>query len=98
DRLHPSANAESAQQTGKQNLGFYEIYKRNLKPEWARSWHATEELLLAVRDLARENNADFATVLVPAAWEVYPQFWDDALLQVPGMRSLELDRDLPSAR
>jgi lysophospholipase L1-like esterase len=78
------------------NLGLYEIYRTQLKPQWAKGWRVTEELLVALRDLARENHIEFAVVMVPEAWEVYPQLWEGVLDQTPGMRAAEADVNLPA--
>src|SRR5262249_660457 len=76
----------------------YEIYRLQEKPVWNEAWQATEELLLCVRDLAESNGAKFGVVLIPAAWEVYPQLWDGILKSKPKMREVGFDLEQPSKR
>ena len=80
------------------NFGYHEIYRPELKPSWAEAWEITEEMLLDVRNLARDNGARFGVVLVPASWEVDPQVWEGVQTDVPAMRHASLDLDRPSTR
>jgi hypothetical protein len=79
-------------------LGYYELYRRDPLPAWAEAWSATEQLILATRHLAQAHHAGFAVVLVPAAWEVYPDQWKQVLSQVPGASDTVMDPDYPSRR
>jgi lysophospholipase L1-like esterase len=89
---------EQVNRPDRDNFGFYEIYRPTLTPAWAEAWALTEDMLLATRDLAGRHGARFAVVLVPAAWEVYPEWWNDILRRVPAMREVPMDLTLPSAR
>lgn len=80
------------------NFGFYEIYRIEQKPVWAEAWRVTEQLLVELRNLTESNGARFAVVLVPGAWEVYPQLWDSVRSDIPGMRHAALDLEQPSKR
>jgi hypothetical protein len=80
------------------NFGFYEIYRPSDRPEWAAAWRSTEDLLLAVRDLARSGGAEFVVVLVPGSWEVDPRIWSDVVARIPAMREVRMDLDRPSRR
>jgi len=80
------------------NLGFYEIYRVVQKPDWEDAWRVSEHLLIALRDLAESHGAKFAVILVPGAWEVYSDLWDEVVTTMPGMRDVSLDRDQPSKR
>ena len=80
------------------SLGFFEIYRTPPKALWSEAWQVTEELLLATRDLAESNGAQFAVVLIPAAWEVYPRQWEQAVERIPAMRSASLNPEEPSRR
>jgi len=93
-----STPPEMVNAPGGDNFGFYEIYRLEPKPVWGQAWRLTEELMLAARDLAAENNAKFGVVLIPAYWEVDPQRWEQAQRQLPAMRSAALDLDYPSKR
>jgi hypothetical protein len=84
--------------SGGDNFGFFEIYRAQPKPVWSEAWRATEELLVATRDLASANGARFAVVVIPAAWEVYPHKWEQALRKLPLMRGASLDLDEPAKR
>lgn len=77
-------------------FGFYEIYRAEYTEAWAEAWALTESLILAARDLAEEGSARFGVVIVPAAWEVYPEVWQGVLSRVPAMRNARLDLDRPS--
>ncbi len=77
-------------------LGLYEIYRRTPKPQWEKGRRVTEQLLVALQDLAAERSVEFAVVPVPSAWEVYPQRWEEILKGSPAMREADLDVDLPS--
>ena len=79
-------------------LGYYELYRRDPQPAWAEAWSATEQLMLASRDLASAHGARFAMVLVPAAWEVYADQWQQVLNQMPGASDTVIDPDYPSRR
>jgi len=91
-----SAILAASDQSVGSDFGLYEIYRTTPKPAWAKGWRVTEELLLAVRNLAKESGVPFGVVVVPAAWEVYPQRWAEVLSQVPAMREAPLDVDLPN--
>jgi hypothetical protein len=78
------------------NFGFYEIYRVEQKPVWQHAWNVTEQLMLAVRDLAHENGAAFGVVLIPAVWDVDDAAWEGILNQLPLMRETPLDRERPS--
>lgn len=78
------------------NFGFYEIYRVEQKPVWQQAWNVTEQLMLAVRDLATENGASFGVVLIPAVWDVDDAAWEGILNQLPLMRETPLDRERPS--
>ncbi|MGH7393408.1 MAG: GDSL-type esterase/lipase family protein [Candidatus Rokuibacteriota bacterium] len=80
------------------NFGFYEIYRLNPTPVWAEAWALTEGMLVATRDLAAAHGARFAVVLVPSAWEVYPELWEGILRRIPAMRDVPMDLELPSRR
>jgi len=93
-----STPPETVNSLAADNFGFYEIYRVKQKPVWEQAWGLTEELLLAVRDLTESHSAQFAVVLVPAAWEVYPKLWEGVLEKTPSLRKAELDLDQPSKR
>jgi hypothetical protein len=93
-----STPPDAVSNPGGDNFGFYEIYRLQQKPAWAAAWNVTEELLVAVRDLAEANGAKFGVVLVPAAWEVYPELWNNILTKMPAMREAALDLEQPSKR
>jgi len=95
-RFWPQRAVPVAGQAEDADFALYEIYRVKPRPKWAKGWRVTEELLVAMRDLARESQVEFAVVMVPGAWEVYPQRWEEVLDQTPGMRGAELDVDLPS--
>jgi lysophospholipase L1-like esterase len=96
-RLSPKSIVAAASNSPKDtNLGLYEIYRTQPKPQWTKGWRVTEDLLTAMRDLAVENHTEFAVVMVPSAWEVYPQRWQEVLDQTPGMRGADVDVALPS--
>ena len=78
------------------NFGFYEIYRVEPKQVWAEAWHVTEQMILAVRGLANSNGARFGVVLIPAAWDVDSQAWEDILDRLPMMRDTHVDRERPS--
>ena len=80
------------------NFGFYEIYRLEPTPVWAEAWSLTEGMLVASRDLAASRGARFAVVLVPAAWEVYPDAWEKIKAMVPGMADVPMDLALPARR
>jgi hypothetical protein len=80
------------------NFGYYEIYRVTPTPVWSEAWALTESMLVATRDLAAANGARFAVVLVPSAWEVYPEQWEGILRKIPKMREVPLDLTLPSRR
>jgi hypothetical protein len=83
---------------GADNFGFYEIYRSQPTPAWSEAWGLTEEMLVATRDLAAAHGAGFGVVLVPAAWEVYPEQWQGILTAMPTMRDVPMDLELPSKR
>ena len=93
-----STPPERVNTSGPTSFGFYEIYRAEYREPWAEAWALTESLLLATRDLAEENRTRFAVVLVPAAWEVYSQWWHDILARGPAMRDVPLDLNKPSHR
>src|SRR5262245_31634234 len=88
-----AVNAPTAEQ-----FGFYEIYRSQLRPEWAEAWDVTQELILATRKAAVSNGSQFLVVLVPAAWEVYAEHWEAVLQRLPAMRDASLDLERPSKR
>jgi hypothetical protein len=88
-----AVNAPTADQ-----FGFYEIYRSELRPEWAEAWDVTQELILATRKAAVSNGSQFLVVLVPAAWEVYAENWEAVLKRLPAMRDASLDLERPSKR
>jgi lysophospholipase L1-like esterase len=77
------------------DLGPYEIYRSQLKAKWSKATRVTEQLLVEMRDLATENGAEFAVVLVPPAFEVYPERWRELLDLTPQMKEAELQPDQP---
>jgi hypothetical protein len=93
--LSPAKSA-AMDQPVRDDFGFYEVYRTRSKPEWAEATRVTVDLLVALRDLAKENSAEFGVVLVPGPWEVYPQRWDEVLAQRPEMRNAGLDLGLPA--
>jgi hypothetical protein len=88
-----AVNAPTADQ-----FGFYEIYRSELRPEWAEAWDVTQELILATRKAAVSNGSQFLVVLIPAAWEVYAENWEAVLKRLPAMRDASLDLERPSKR
>lgn len=80
------------------DLGFFEIYRREPRPDWAEAWGVTEDLLLATRDLAAGAGADFAVVLVPAAWDVHRPTWEEVVGRIPELGRADVDVGLPSRR
>ena len=93
-----STPPEQVNRPGASNFGFYEIYRLNPTPVWAEAWSLTEGMLVATRDLAASRGARFAVVLVPSAWEVYPDVWEKIKTKVPGMADVPMDLTLPSRR
>jgi lysophospholipase L1-like esterase len=93
-----STPPEQVNRPGATNFGFYEIYRVTPTPVWAEAWALTESMLVATRDLAAASGARFAVVLVPSAWEVYPELWEGILRKIPGMREVAMDLTLPSRR
>jgi hypothetical protein len=88
-----AVNAPTAEQ-----FGFYEIYRSELRPEWAEAWDITQELILATHKAAVSNRSQFLVVLIPAAWEVYAEHWEGVLQRLPAMRDAALDLERPSKR
>jgi len=93
-----STPPEKVNAPGGQNFGYYEIYRLQPQPTWAEAWRLTEGMLVATRDLAHESGAQFAVVLIPAAWEVDSSWWNRVLEQLPAMRKSALDLQEPSRR
>jgi len=93
-----STPPEQVNRPGGTFFGYYEIYRLEPTPVWREAWALTESMMLATRDLAASHGARFAVVLVPSAWEVYPEFWDGILTKVPAMREVPMDLTLPSRR
>jgi lysophospholipase L1-like esterase len=93
-----STPPETVNAPGGDYFGFYEIYRVEPKPAWAEAWRLTEEMMLATRDLARANGAQFGIVLIPTAWEVDSKAWEDILAALPAMRTTAVDRSLPARR
>jgi hypothetical protein len=93
-----STPPEQVNRPDSSNFGYYEIYRPTPTPVWAEAWGVTEGMLVATRDLAASHGARFVVILVPAAWEVYPQLWEDVRGRVPAMREVALDLELPSRR
>ena len=93
-----STPPEQVNRPSASNFGFYEIYRLNPTPAWAEAWSLTEGMLVATRDLAASRGAHFAVVLVPSAWEVYPDVWEKIKTTVPGMADVPMDLTLPSRR
>jgi len=91
-----STPPEAVNVPGNKTFGFHEIYRPQYTPAWSEAWMLTESLLLATRTLVEANGAKFAVVIVPAAWEVYPEHWESILTSVPAMREASLDLDKPS--
>ncbi len=97
-RIAPSVETKARLETvqvGETDLGAYEIYRPQLKPKWAKNVRTTEQLLVAIRDLAAEHHVEFAVVLVPAAFQVYPERWTEIQDLTPGMKEAGLEPDLP---
>lgn len=90
--------ADRSAPVARSGLGYYELYRRDPRPAWAEAWSTTEQLILATRDLAQAHNAGFGVVLVPAAWEVYPEQWKQIISRVPGASDAAIDPDYPSRR
>ena len=88
--------AAAANAAAEANLGLYEIYRRQPKREWLKAFRVTQQLLVALRNLTAENHAKFAVVMVPAAWEVYPDRWREVLDLTPGMHGADVDVEIPS--
>jgi lysophospholipase L1-like esterase len=93
-----STPPETVNAPASDNFGFYEIYRVEPKPAWEEAWRLTEQMMLATRDLAFANDAKFGVVLIPAFWEVDSGRWNEALMQLPLMRTAQLDLELPSKR
>jgi hypothetical protein len=93
-----STPPEQVNRPGVTNFGYYEIYRLDPTPVWREAWALTESMMVATRDLAASHGARFAVVLVPSAWEVYPELWDGILTNVPVMREVPMDLTLPSRR
>lgn len=81
-----------------QGFAYYELYRSKPLPAWAEAWSSTEQLILAMRDLAQASKAKFGVVLVPSAWEVYPDLWNQAVRRLTAISDGSLDPDYPSRR
>lgn len=96
-KVFPKPTVASAADTQKNaNFGLYEIYRRELRPQWVKGTNVTYEMLLELRDLTARSGVEFGVVIVPAAWEVYPDRWQEVLDLTPGMRAADVDVELPS--
>jgi lysophospholipase L1-like esterase len=84
--------------TAKSAFGFYEIYRAQYLEPWEEAWAVTESLILATRELVETRGSRFGVVIVPSAWEVYPDVWEGVRDRVPGMREAQVDLNKPSRR
>jgi acetyltransferase AlgX (SGNH hydrolase-like protein)/GDSL-like lipase/acylhydrolase family protein len=78
------------------DFGSFEVYRAQSAPAWEEAWRMTENMLLETAKLAVTTRARFAVILVPHPWEVYPDWWEEILANVPAMRGMGFDLDKPS--
>lgn len=93
-----STPPEPVNQVRPDNLGYYELYRVEDRGPWADAWSVTFSFILELRRLATRHGARFGVVVIPFAWEVYPQWRQSLLRRLPASEGLSLDFDRPARR
>ena len=69
----------------------YQIYERELSPEWQEAVDLTEAIYARIREVATGMGAQTAAVVITAPEQVYPEEWSQILATYPDMQAMELD-------
>lgn len=76
-------------------LREYVLFGPDLSGEFQDAWELTQALLLRLRQEARQRQARFAVVLIPYAFQVYPDRWEAILREYPPMQGKAWDLSKP---
>ncbi len=76
----------------------YQIYERNLSPDWQEAVDLTEAIYARIREVATGMGAETAAVVITAPEQVYPEEWSQILATYPDMQAMALDVNLSHER
>jgi lysophospholipase L1-like esterase len=76
----------------------YGVYQQPPAPEWERAFTVSGALFAALRDAAREMNAEISAVLITAPEQVDPARWQRILQRYPAMQSADWSLDQSTRR
>ncbi|MFQ5576351.1 MAG: hypothetical protein ACE5G8_05110 [Anaerolineae bacterium] len=76
-------------------IPFY-VYQTPPSREWRQAWALTAAILGDLNRQVTANGSRFATVIIPAKEQVYPDRWDKMVAANPSLKSATWDLNLPN--
>jgi lysophospholipase L1-like esterase len=76
----------------------YLVFAPERDAEWETAWQYTEQLLTAMRDAVSAKAKRFAVLIIPTRYQIYPEWWEEAVSGHPAMQGKTWDVAAPAAR